>query len=112
MFGRFGNVVAGLWLVIAPFVLGYADPAARTSDFWSGLAVIAIALISTRISGIRWINAGLGAWVVAAPWILSYETTRAVVNDVVVGLLIIALAVVPTFRRVESPLDRRRTVSP
>lgn len=103
MFGRLGNVVAGLWLVIAPFVLRYQDSAARTSDFWAGLAVIAIALIATRVHNIRFINTGLGAWVVASPFILRYSTTVPVVNDVIVGLIIVALSLVPTFRQV--PLE-------
>lgn len=110
MFGRIGNIVAGIWLVIAPFMLGYVDLAARTNDIWTGLAIIAVALMGLRVAGARFVNTGLGAWLAASPWLLDYGGVAAVANDVIVGLLVIGLSLVPTYRRIE--IRRDRTVLP
>lgn len=98
MVGRWGNVIAGLWLAIAPWVLGYTEPVARTNDLWIGLAVVVVALVSGRVPGFRFVNSGLGGWLVAAPFFLSYMTMRPLKNDVIVGFIVLALSLVPSIR--------------
>ena len=112
MLGRFGNVVAGVWLVIAPFVLRYVDAVARTIDVWTGLSVIAVALIaaSVRGEGLRFINTALGAWLVAAPFMFGYHGSVATANDIIVGLVVIVFSLVPSFGEAPRILRRRTTV--
>ncbi len=98
MIGRWGTVIAGLWLTLAPWLLALVDRTARANDFWVGLTVIAVAITAIRVPGFRFINTGLGAWLIMAPFVLSYDTLRPVLNDVFVGLAVIAFSLVPQVR--------------
>lgn len=91
------NVLAGLWLVAAPFVLAYSDlQAALWNDIVVGVLVAGIAVV--RVSGayratwLSWTNVVLGVWLIAAPFVLGYsDTTAALWNDIVVGVIIAGL---------------------
>lgn len=101
MWGRFGTIILGVWLVIAPFVLRYDVASARANDFWTGLAVIAIALVAMFTGGgVRFINTGLGAWLIASPFILNYLGHQTpLINDLLVGMGIIGLSLVHSVPR-------------
>lgn len=71
------NLIAGLWLIIAPFLLNYGDlREALGNDIIIGIIVAALAAI--RISGayqaawLSWTNFVLGAWLIIAPFVLGY----------------------------------------
>ncbi len=98
MIGRWASIVAGVWLVLAPWLLGYVDVTARTNDIWIGLAMIAVSLTAIRVPGFRFVNSGLAAWLVMAPFVLSYNTVQPMVNDIVVGLAVLAFSMVPQVR--------------
>lgn len=93
--------LAGVWLVLAPFVLGYPDGfAGWWNDIVVGVAVAVVALVRMvapiRAATVGLVNISLGAWLVAAPFVLSYNDDRvaaaATVNDLTVGVGIAALA--------------------
>jgi hypothetical protein len=48
---RWGNVVAGLWLLGAPWLLTYADGAAVASDMLAGALLLGLALLGARVHG-------------------------------------------------------------
>lgn len=90
------NVLAGIWLIIAPFILGYANSTPTTNDIWLGIIVGILALIrifsnarSTWLSGI---NVLAGIWLIIAPFVLSYANNTPRVNDIVLGIIVIAFA--------------------
>jgi hypothetical protein len=87
--------ILGLWLMAAPAVLGYGNPAADNDRIF-GPILGSFAFISmwpiTR--GMRWCNVPLGAWLAAAPWILGYPMDAAW-NSLISGLAIIALSATP-----------------
>ena len=63
------NIVAGLWLIIAPFVLGYEGiQAALWNDVLVGIIVAAFAV--ARVArplmnpSLSWLNALLGLWLI------------------------------------------------
>lgn len=91
------NVLLGIWLIIAPFVLVYADVEALWNDIIVGIIIAVLA--GVRISGVfgstwlSWVNFVLGLWLVIAPFVLGYLTGRALWNDVIVGITVAALAV-------------------
>lgn len=91
------NFLFGLWLILAPFVLGYQTSAARANDIIVGIAIAIMGGI--RFFSIRrevwlsWINAVLGFWLFVAPFALSYVSSSARANDIIVGLIILALGV-------------------
>ena len=94
MWAQIVNVILGVWLLIAPAVLGYGDPA-RTNDRIVGPLAAAVATIAawevTR--AVRWVNLVLGLWLFAAPWLLGYEAD-AMFNAMIVGLVLAACALV------------------
>lgn len=110
MVARWLNVILGVWMVLATWVLP-ATAQARTNGFWTGLAVIVFAVAATKVSPLRFINTGMGLWLVASPFILAYEAYGATINSVVVGLAVMALSVIPNMRRIDVP-RRHRTVTP
>jgi len=93
------NVLLGLWLLIAPFTLGYPHlGAAVTSDVLAGLVIASLAFWravgaeSPSMTGVSWVVALGGLWVLSAPFLLGYAAVAAAVaNDVLVGLVVASL---------------------
>lgn len=106
------NIVAGLWLLIAPFVLGYQGiQAALWNDILVGIIVVAFAV--ARVArplmnpSLSWINAVLGLWLIVAPFVLRYGgvveaealaaegavggAQTAMWNDIIVGVIVLVL---------------------
>ncbi len=93
-------VLAGIWEVAAPFVLGYT---ATTAFLWDaiivGLALVVLAgwaALSNQQGtdrGLDWVNALVGLWLIAAPFVLGYTgVVAALWNDVLVGIVVAVLA--------------------
>ena len=91
------NIVAGLWLLVAAFVLGYAGIAAALwNEILVGAAIAVLAWLRVsnpeRMTGLSWTNAVLGVWLIAAPFVLGYAATAAAMwNEVIIGLVVAAL---------------------
>lgn len=95
------NVVLGLWLIAAPFVLGYVGvTTAMYEAIVLGIVIAALALWratgaeTPAMASVSWLVAAGGLWVLVAPFVLGYTaTTVAVWNDVIVGLAVLVLGV-------------------
>ena len=96
-------LVAGAWLLLAPWVLEYSGFAAPLSvDLGLGLVLIALAafrlLAGDASRGVPVLTTSAGLLLVIAPVVLRYgDTDRVVaayVNDVLIGLLVAAAGVV------------------
>jgi hypothetical protein len=90
------DVVAGIWLVIAPFILNYTGMSMQ-NDIIVGVAVAVLAASRLMGEGYRiawpsWVNAILGVWLIAAPFVMGYANTTATWNDVVLGIIVAILA--------------------
>jgi len=91
------NLVAGIWLILAPFILGYsAVTGALWNDILVGLAITGLAWARVakplENEAASWTNAVLGVWLLAAPFALGYTATAAAMwNDIVVGLVVVVL---------------------
>lgn len=95
------NVLAGLWLIIAPWVLGYGE---SETAVWNqtviGVAVAVLALIRTaapaQFAALSWINFVFGAWLLVSAFVLQYEPGVAVEsivwNNVIAAIVILAMA--------------------
>ena len=92
MWPRAAGSVLGIWLMAAPAVLGYAEPA-QTNDRVVGPIVFGSAFIALwqLLRPLRWLELVGGAWLLAAPWVLGYGKV-AIINSLVVGVLLIVLA--------------------
>ncbi|MCC6682692.1 MAG: SPW repeat protein [Phycisphaeraceae bacterium] len=87
------NLLTGIWLIIAPFVLafGFGVP------IWNSVVVggLIIILASVRLVAVTgqmfsWVNALLGVWLVMSPFALSFnDLPRALWNSIVCGVIVI-----------------------
>lgn len=99
-------VVLGLWMIVAPWLLGYGYV---TTAFWNslivGLVVVGVAvarvLLPNEFANLSWLNAALGLWLILAPFVFSYGSDRitevgninpAVGNHIVTGIFLTILA--------------------
>jgi hypothetical protein len=92
--------VVGVWLIAAPFALGYSGtfPAAA-NDIGLGVLIAASSFwLAFKADAPWWLDWALmlfGAWTIAAPFALGYSTTTNVMmNDVAAGAIVVALAIV------------------
>jgi predicted signal transduction protein with EAL and GGDEF domain len=91
------NLLAGAWLIIAPWALGYSQVSAAVwNDVIVGATIVILAGIRTatpdRYTGVSWTNVVLGVWLLVAPFILVYSAGGAPVwNDIIVGILVVSL---------------------
>jgi hypothetical protein len=92
------NILLGIWLIIAPWVLGYAHIyRAQSNDIIVGIIVAVVAAIRTfggfATRGWSWVNMLAGIWLIIAPFVLGYNnTTRPLWNDIILGIVIAVLA--------------------
>lgn len=88
------NVLAGIWLIIAPFVLGYqsGDPIWNDVVFGAIVAVLALARVAgaQRASELSWVNALIGVWIFASAFWLDSSGTAAA-NDIILGVIVFVL---------------------
>jgi len=76
------NAGIGAWLILAPFLLGYAAiDAALWNDVvcgaWLVVAGLARAGGTRRNEWLSWTNLGFGVWLILAPFALGYEVEAA-----------------------------------
>ena len=93
------NILAGLWLIISPFVLGYADfgradrtggSTATSIDFIVGFVIAVLAVIRffgarslgvevfrDQIVWLSWANVALGLVLIATPFLFSFTDLSA-----------------------------------
>jgi hypothetical protein len=85
--------VAGVWLMLAPFMFGYNDPLAD-SDHVAGALIITFAVIAMgEVSrSLRFVNLILGGWVVISPFVLGYASPAFMINGIITGLVVILLS--------------------
>lgn len=91
------NILSGVWLVIAPFVLGYQSQTALWNDVILGVIVGSIGIIRTfspsrSTTWLSWSNFVLGLWLIIAPFILGYARTTPRTNDVILGVIVAGLS--------------------
>jgi hypothetical protein len=92
-------LMAGLYLAISPWAIGFRPAAARLvpMDLMLGVAVVAVGLglafapiVMYRLS---WAMVGIGGWVIVAPWLMATGTddSRLLASHTLSGLVTIAL---------------------
>ena len=91
MWARLVNTAAGLWLMAAPAVLGYAG-AAQVNDRIAGPLAVTCAFVAIweATRPLRRVNTVIGGWLLLAPWVLGYGATAPIVNSLVVGVVLVA----------------------
>jgi hypothetical protein len=91
------NLVAGVWLVVAPWVLGFThESTAAWNAYAAGviIAVAAIAALTAFHEWEEWVNAVIGLWLIVSPWLLGFAALAAATwNQVVLGVIVGGLAI-------------------
>ena len=95
MVARWSSFSAGLWLLIAPLVLGYASPAAVLHDVALGVAVCVASLAALEWPSARYALLAPAAWLITAPSALGWEQSTVGTNELALGIAVAVLAVVP-----------------
>jgi hypothetical protein len=109
------NLVGGIWLIVSPWILGFADDDPIWSDVAFGGAIALLAFLriagAYRESWLSWLNALLGAWVfVTGFWI--YDTAAGGWNSVIAGAIVILLGVWSAAASEGQPVTPRAQVPP
>jgi hypothetical protein len=95
---RWVNLILGIWLLIAPPVLGYlgTDVNAWTNDRVLGVLVGIVAIIGLWYPRIRYVNVAFGVWLIIAPFVLAFVSSSAIANDIVIGIAVAVFAFIPS----------------
>jgi len=95
LWAHFLNMGLALWLLTAPFILGYESQAMVWSNLASGVALLVFSFLSLswRMGFARWAAGAVGLWLLGAPLIFWAPSAAAYLNDTIVGMLIIGFAV-------------------
>ena len=91
------EIAVGIWLLVAPWLLGYAVPFAAAAACASivGVGVLIVSIDDLRFPNAleEWMDVAFGAGLMASPWIVGYSNIRvATINAVLCGLLITGMA--------------------
>ncbi|HVS58331.1 MAG TPA: SPW repeat protein [Candidatus Saccharimonadales bacterium] len=89
------NFLIGLWLVAAPFALGYTTSVAYWSEIVTGalIALFSLAhLASPRMNSASWFNSVAGIWLIISPFILGYIAAAAYWNEIIFGIVVTVLS--------------------
>lgn len=91
--------LAGLYLAISPWVVGFSGTASLTLNnliVGLALAMLAVAFASAygHTHGLAWVAPLLGVWMVLTPWLAAggVATTASVLNNVIVGGVAVLLS--------------------
>jgi hypothetical protein len=96
------NILAGIWLVVSPFILAYDAGDGPWNPIACGL--VAAVLSYVRASGeyeetwLAWIVAAVGAWLFASGFLIA-DSMRAEWNSWVLGGLVVLFASASATRR-------------
>lgn len=92
---RIVAVATGVWLMCAPVILDYGDPA-RSNDRIIGPIAGAFAFVACWdvLIAMRWATLPLGVWLIVAPAVLQYGSVAAWVSSLVSGVMIASAAFV------------------
>jgi hypothetical protein len=88
-----GTLVAGLWLVLSPFLLGYGQDATASSIIL-GIAVALVSIIQLNGSnGMRagWFMTVAGLWLIITPFIFGFNDPAVLWNEFITGFVIVGL---------------------
>jgi hypothetical protein len=102
------NALAGIWLILAPFILGYSGNV-YWNDIVFGAIVLAVALVrlaAPALAAISWLNVVIGAWLFASAFWLD-ATATASWNDAILGVIVFLLGITAAL-----PMRRREAVPP
>jgi len=94
---RWISFAVGLWLILAPLVLGYDQVAAILHDVAVGLVACVAALAAMRRPAFRFLLAAPGLWLLAAQPLLEFGLAASR-TEMAAGALLLVAAPLPAGR--------------
>lgn len=88
------TILAGIWLIFAPFMLNYSSSINTWQELILGIAIVIfgfLRLAMPHTAWPSWANALIGVWIIAAPWIITSATSTARLNEFITGAIIATL---------------------
>jgi hypothetical protein len=96
MRARWGSFALGLWLILAPLVLGYPTVTAVLHEIALGLLVCVATLAALEWPIARFAVTLPAIWLIVAGHFLDPGSARVTANEVVSGTLAFILALIPS----------------
>jgi len=92
------NIAAGLWLLLSPYILGFAAiTVALVNNILLGIVIGVLALFRVykpeKTSWLSVVNAILGLWLIISPFALSFGSAAPIWNNVILGIIVVVMAV-------------------
>lgn len=95
MLAQVFTLALGVWLLLAPAVLNYGDPASSVERIVGPLVIVAAALALHEVTRpVRFAQVALGLALLVAPWMYAYSSVPAIAVSLLVGMALLALALV------------------
>lgn len=100
------TTLAGLYVALSPWIVGFSDSAVAINNLVTGLAIAglgaAYALAYERTHRLTWVCPLLGVWTIIAAWVMAdvATTTGMIVSNVVGGAAVVVFglaAMVPMY---------------
>jgi hypothetical protein len=91
------NLMIGIWLIVAAFLLAPVSAARAWNDIIFGLVLIGSSwwiLAAFRPAGAVWLEFVVGLWLIASPFALSYVTAAGRWNDIICGVVAVAISLI------------------
>jgi hypothetical protein len=104
LFARWASFAVGLWLLLAPLVLGYDRVGPILHDVMLGYLACMATLAALEWPQGRLGLAVLGAWLLVAGRVISPGVPGAVATELAAGVALLALALVPGARSARRPM--------
>ncbi|GII65483.1 hypothetical protein Skr01_55680 [Sphaerisporangium krabiense] len=107
-------LLAGLYLAISPWVVGFitGQPRLSVNNLITGLVVAALALgfasAYGRTYGLTWMLPILGIWTIITPWVIRSVSTGTIANNVATGAVILLLGLGAMAVGTRSPMHGER----
>ena len=89
------NIVFGVWLIIAPFILSYDKSVAYWNEVITGAIVVvlgAIRLLAPHMNWASWVSGLAGIWLILSPFFFGYSSAVAYWNQIIFGILVAIVA--------------------
>lgn len=95
MWAQLINAILGLWLMVAPEILGFNKIMADNNHITGPvIATFAITAIFECTRPVRKFNMLMGVWLIVSPFVLDYSQPAALINNVAVGAMVIGFSLV------------------
>jgi len=101
------NLILGAFLLISPWLLGFAVGAETQNAVICGIIIVALSLaaLAAFAEWEEWLNLIVGIWVFVSPWVLGFtgSNTRAMGVHLVVGFLVAVIAAIEVWMLHRTP---------